>query len=214
LQRLQADGVELTKLEIYPNADQGLGHPVRLPLGVHRRTGKRYPLLDSHGEPMTFRSQEAAVSFILAQPHVPLSWLKASWHVPAGDDDAPTHPHTAGTTSPVIRWVDTHISPLAVLVEYAPDAAMRKVGQGYLGWCPFHDDQAAQADGSPGTPSFYVVQHHTHGWLWRCLSSNCQFHGLPSHRSFRLFCELVGCDARTGIDRARKRWPDVRRTYA
>jgi hypothetical protein len=209
---LQAEGVELTKLEVYPNAEQGLGHPVRLPLGGHRRTGKRYSLIDSQGLPLTFTSQEAAVSFILAQPHVPLSWLKATWQTPA-EEDAPAHPSASGTTSPVIRWVDAEISPLDLLAEYAPEAAMRKVGQGYLGWCPFHDDRASQADGSPGTPSFYVMRHHIHGWLWRCLSSNCRFHGLPSHRAFRLFCEFVGCDARTGIDRARQRWPEVRKTY-
>jgi hypothetical protein len=35
-----------------------------------------------------------------------------------------------GTTSPVIRWVDAHASPLDLLAGMSPESTMRRVGQG------------------------------------------------------------------------------------
>jgi hypothetical protein len=109
----------------------------------------------------------------------------------------------------VIRWVDAEVSPLDLLAELAPDSAMQRVGQGYLGFCPFHDDTAPQSDGSPGTPSLYVVPHRVYGWSWRCLSTNCRLNDGPMKHSFRLFCELRHCSAREGIQAARLRWPSL-----
>ena len=107
----------------------------------------------------------------------------------------------------MIRWVDAYISPLDLLAEYAPGAQMRRQGEGYLGWCPFHDDTAPDACGQPGTPSFYVVHNGRYGWSWRCLSTNCPQHEGPMRHSFRLFQELNGLDVAGALVVAVLRWP-------
>jgi hypothetical protein len=114
----------------------------------------------------------------------------------------------------VLRWVDAYVSPLLLLAELAPASELRRAGQGYLGWCPFHDDRAPQADGSRGTPSLYVVQSARHGWSWRCLSSNCVQHAGPMRHSFRLFQELLGLNTRDALRAALERWPDETRHAA
>ncbi len=198
--------LDAPRLELYPDG-AALGHAVRLPLGIHRQTGQRYPFIGSDGQPLRFTSIEGALAWLLAQPMVPGRWLHAHWE-PENDPPSDRRP-ISGTTSAVIRWVDTEISPLDLLAEMAPATAMRRVGRGYLGWCPFHPDAAPQADGSPGSPSFYVVNDRVFGWSWRCLSSNCPWHDGPMQHAFRLFCELRRCNVRQGIILARERWPEM-----
>jgi hypothetical protein len=209
LGRVQQQGLHLPKVEVYPDKDTGLGHAVRLPLGVHRQSGRRYPLLDADGLPRRFASRPAAVRFLLALPRVPLHWLQASWELP-GSTVAPAGASPSNSTrSAVIRWVDARVAPLDLLADLAPSSAMQRVGKGYLGFCPFHDDAAPQSDGAPGTPSLYVVQDARYGWSWRCLSTNCYLHEGPLKHSFRLFCELLHLSAREGIAAARHRWPQL-----
>ncbi len=194
-------------LEIYPDTDRpdALGHAVRLPLGVHRRIGRRYPLLDRDGTPLVFPDRVAALAYLLAYPRIlpaqldaalaaladlpigevprrfplpplpplppapplpvapsraptptashvsPVSPVSPVSSVPRASDEAERVPRLterllptaasprSGTWSPVIRWVDAHVSPLDLLEELCPRSEMRPAGQGFLGWCPFHD---------------------------------------------------------------------------
>jgi hypothetical protein len=175
---------------------------VRLPLGVHRRTGRRYPLLDqATGEPLrlvTPGDVARQMAFLLAYPRVSRPQMQAIashlettqlWsHLVAravartgsrsttreavaadggtgdtGDTggaggagkgwppEAPAARGTPGTpvadvaitqsttTSAVIRWVDDRVSPLDLLDELCPASEMGVAGQGFIGWCPFHD---------------------------------------------------------------------------
>jgi len=264
-------------LEIYPDTDRpdALGHAVRLPLGVHRRTGRRYPMLDRDGTPLVFPDRVAALAYLLAYPRIlpaqldaaftsladlpigevprrfPLPPLQSAPPLPVAPSRAPTSaasrvspestvssvssvartsneaervprlteqllPTTAsprsGTWSPMIRWVDAHVSPLDLLEELCPRSEMRQAGHGFLGWCPFHDDRApSEVDGTPGTPSFYVVENARYGWSWRCLSSPCPFSQGPMKHSFRLFQILLGFDGEAGaaIRAAYARWPEL-----
>jgi hypothetical protein len=55
------------KIELFPKQDElstGPGSLVRMPLGVHRKTGKRYPFITLQGEPLanTIREQVAILS--------------------------------------------------------------------------------------------------------------------------------------------------------
>jgi TOTE conflict system primase-like protein len=246
LRRLRTeDGLDLARLELYPDADRpgALGHAVRLPLGIHRRTGARYPLLDATGRPLRLTRLLDAVHHLLAHPASSRQAVDAAartvatWDgvggpvadAPAGREEREaaqgamgdvgagvaesarpvSPPAPVSTTSAAIRWVDAQVSPLDLLAELAPRARMRRTGQGYLGWCPFHDDEAPQADGSPGTPSLYVVCNRRHGWSWRCLSSNCAHHAGPMRHSFRLFQELRGLGTTDAIRAAVERWPEV-----
>lgn len=210
LARLQAEEVSVPPHELYPDTSTSgaLGHAVRLPLGVHRQTGRRYPLLGTDGAPLAFSSLEGSLAWFVGQPRIPVSWLKSTWGPPPEDAASPL-PVASATRSAVIRWVDAQVHPLDLLAEDAPTSAMRQVGRGYLGYCPFHADAAPQEDGSPGTPSFYVVQHRTYGWEWRCLSTNCRYHGYPMHHSFELFCALRDLDPRAGIQAAHQHWPEA-----
>jgi hypothetical protein len=109
----------------------------------------------------------------------------------------------------VIRWVDAQVNPLDLLEELALATDMRLAGQGYLGWCPFHDDQAPDGAGDPGTPSFYVVHNRRYGWSWRCLSTNCPHSEGPMRHSFRLLQELLQLDVVSAIGAALTLWPDA-----
>jgi hypothetical protein len=105
--------------------------------------------------------------------------------------------------------VDAQVNLLDLLEELSPATDMRMAGQGYLGWCPFHDDQAPDANGDPGTPSFYVVYNRRYGWSWRCLSTNCLHSDGPMRHSFRLFQELLQLDVISAIGAALTRWPEA-----
>jgi len=248
LDAVAARGVEVPAHELYPDRDgaRTLGHAVRLPLGIHRKTGQRYPPYDAEGLPCLFTSPERAAAYVLdAAPRIPAARILAPWEAflaaggrhgrrdreraaagiaaGAGEGTVTAPPRAApgeewrglgvagaervGTRSGVIRWVDARVSPRDLLAELAPDTELKRVGRGYRGWCPFHDDRAADAAGLPGTPSFYVVHDRRYGWSWRCLSTNCAFSAGPMKHSFRLWQELLGTSAAAAVVEAAQRWP-------
>jgi hypothetical protein len=232
LDALRRGGSALPALEVYPDAAAAvagtLGHAVRLPLGIHRLTGRRYPLFDAGGHPCAFTSTEAALRFVLDWPRIAaVEIIRRTHELSPPRAATPLEPTTVlttesdashtlstprsqiGTRSPVIRWVDAEISPLELLADLAPESAMRPVGRGYLGWCPFHDDQAPDAAGRPGTPSFYVVHDRLHGWSWRCFSTNCPQSWGPMRHSFELLQRLLGLTVRSAIVEACTRWPEA-----
>jgi hypothetical protein len=205
-------------LEVYPDHTD-LGHAVRMPLGIHQRTGQRYPFLDRDATPIDLEDLPAAMAFALATQAIRPEQLRAV-AVQAGDSSQTARVLSPGasqssdsapssTTSAVIRLVDAQVNLLDLLEELAPATDMRLAGQGYLGWCPFHDDQAPDANGDPGTPSFYVVHNTRFGWSWRCLSTNCAHSDGPMRHSFRLFQELLQVDVVSAIGAALVRWPDL-----
>jgi hypothetical protein len=161
----------------------------------------------------------AAMAFALAQPAIRPEQLRAVAAKLGGSGLAEQTPRPVAsqssvsapfsTTSAVIRWVDVQVNALDLLEELAPATDMRLAGQGYLGWCPFHDDQAADTAGDPGTPSFYVVHNRLYGWRWRCLSTNCAPSDGPMRHSFRLFQEVLQLDVISAIGAALTRWPEA-----
>jgi hypothetical protein len=205
-------------LEVYPDHTE-LGHAVRMPLGIHRRTGQRYPFLDHSGASIDLEDLPATMGFGLAQQVIRPEQLRAvaaqlgdssqtaRLLSPAASQSSMSAP--TSTTSAMIRWVDAQVNLLDLLEELAPATDMRLAGQGYLGWCPFHDDQAPDANGGPGTPSFYVVHNRRYGWSWRCLSTNCAHSDGPMRHSFRLFQELLQLDVVSAIGAALTRWPEA-----
>ncbi len=221
LDALRSDELPLDRLDVYPDTQRvgALGHAVRLPLGIHRLTGKRYPFLDERGKPLPLSKFSDALAYLADAPRVATERLaelqvqlaSAQEAASAAPSASPSAPASSSTRSDVMRWVDAHVSPLDLLEELAPSSELQRAGQGWLGWCPFHDDRADQADGSPGTPSFYLVRNATHGWSWRCLSSNCAQHEGHMRHTFRLFQELLGLDAKEAIQATLERWPDESR---
>jgi TOTE conflict system, Archaeo-Eukaryotic Primase domain len=218
LDSLYASGQLPQVLEVYPDHTE-LGHAVRMPLGIHRRTGLRYPFLDHSGAPVDLEDLPAAMAFALAQPAIRPEQLRAvvaklsissqTARTPSVALSASSVPASSSTTSAVIRRVDAQVNLLDLLEELAPATDMRLAGHGYLGWCPFHDDQAPDGNGDPGTPSFYVVYNARYGWSWRCLSTNCLHSDGPMRHSFRLFQELLQLDVVSAIGAALTRWPEA-----
>jgi hypothetical protein len=164
-----------------------------------------------------YRADGHVNSRINGRAHAPVRMVASG---ATGDDTAQddepvqSQRHGMDTRSAVIRWVDGEVSPLELLADLTPAAELKRVGQGYLGWCPFHDDRAPDADGAQGTRSFYVVHNIRYGWSWRCLSTNCAHAEGPMRHSFRLFQELLQLDAVSAIGAALLRWPEAGRSDA
>jgi hypothetical protein len=204
--------------EVYPDQTE-LGHAVRMPLGIHRRTGQRYPFLDTEGTPINLEDLSAAMAFVLAQPAIRPERLRAvAAHLGVSSQLSRTSPAasqpsvlaSSSTTSAVIRWVDAQVNLLELREELAPAIDMRLAGQRYLGRCPFHEDQAPDAAGDPGTPSFSVVHNSRYGW--RCLSTNCVHSDGSMRHSFRLFQELLQLHVVSAIGAALTRWAEASMT--
>jgi hypothetical protein len=230
LEQGSADGVEVPAHERFPDTPEsgGIGHAMRLPLGIHRKTGRRYPLFDEEGLPCAFTSTARAARLVLDTPLISSAWAQQQWEqyrtesrasakrvvtshagrLEASRTSAQQISQGIGTRSVVIRWVDAEISPLDLLADLASECELKRQGSGYLGWCPFHDDRAADEDGRPGTPSFYVVEDRRYDWSWRCLSTNCAFSLGPMKHSFRLLHELLELSVAATIHEARRRWPE------
>jgi hypothetical protein len=230
LEQVSADGIEVPAHERYPvtPGPGGIGHAMRLPLGIHRKTGRRYPLFDDEGLPCAFTSPARAAMFVLDIPAISAAWAQRHWEQYRGDRQSHSRHVVAsarvapvasaakpqvtsqgiGTRSAVIRWVDAEVSPLDLLADLAPECELKRQGSGYLGWCPFHDDRAADEDGRPGSPSLYVVEDRRYGWSWRCLSTNCAFSLGPMKHSFRLLQELLELGVAATIQEACRRWPE------
>jgi hypothetical protein len=187
-----------------------------MPLGVHRRTGQRYPLLDQTATVIDLEDLPAAMALALALPAIRPEQLRAvATTLDGASQSGRRSPETfsassvrlpSSTTSAVIRWVDAQVNLLDLLEELVPATDMRLAGQGYLGWCPFHDDKAPDANGDPGSPSFYVAHNSLYGWSWRCLSTNCLHSDGPMRHCFRLFQELLQLDVVSAIGAALARW--------
>ncbi len=94
LAQASALGMEIPAHELYPDAigTGRLGHALRLPLGVHRRTGLRYPLFDEHGLPCAFTTMEKAATFVVDAPRIAAGPVCERWRVMRAD-------RTAGRTT-------------------------------------------------------------------------------------------------------------------
>lgn len=106
----------------------------------------------------------------------------------------------------VIAWVNRALALPDLIAELAPEVELQRVGRGYGGWCPWHDDQAEQPDGTPGRPSLYVVEDWTYGWSWRCYSTQCGAHQALMHDTFDWLIWRAGGDMQRAISWARARY--------
>jgi hypothetical protein len=94
LAQLAARGVEIPTHELYPDAQASaapakrLGHAVRLPSGVHRKTGVRYPLFNEQGVPCAFTTMERAAAFVVDTPRVAARRLRERWQTVVADRKA------------------------------------------------------------------------------------------------------------------------------
>lgn len=138
-QLLKEHGIE--HVELYPKQDAlitGPGSLMRLPLGIHRVTGKRYSFKTVDGKPLapTIREQIA----VLAHPDVvPQTFLDAAIAHIAEEPHSPPPTFTKKEISQ--GKVSERIKTAAPLVQFVSQYV--KLDDRGKGHCPFHDDSHA-----------------------------------------------------------------------
>jgi hypothetical protein len=157
-------------VECYPKQDEahGYGSLIRLPLGVHRRTFRRYPFVT-----WTERGAIPVASSVRAT----LAWLSTLQRVSVPDEYresptqpvSPTHPHTSITKvsraalpphyTSIREWCVVQ-DPYTLIGRY-----VRLDSRG-MGHCPFGEHHR---DGKDSNPSFRVYVPSTPGGCcWHC----------------------------------------------
>lgn len=130
------------RIEIYPKQDQlgeGVGSFVRLPLGVHRKTGQVYPFVDLSGQPLAPTIREQLT--LLGHPnHVPQAFVDT---ILATNVEVPTLPSKPSPKfkkrnprrdEPLSESLKHAISVFDFISRYV---LLNEHGRGF---CPFHDD--------------------------------------------------------------------------
>jgi hypothetical protein len=158
------------EMEFFPKQAQlktGPGSLVRLPLGIHKKTGKRYHFIHPDGEPLcpTVREQ---IQILSAPPLVSRTFINQviAEHKPR-PRGSPVHqqkysPEKTSDNIPLSERIKQRMSVFDFVSQYVElDAA----GHGH---CPFHNDQHK---------SFGVNEK---GGYWSCFAQCGDGEGLPN----------------------------------
>lgn len=130
---------DATGIELYPKQDRlngGPGSLIRLPFGVHRKSGLRYGFLSRDGQPLA-ASLAAQIHALAAPQTVPQAAFAR--YAASGETTAPkrvVRPSVGAgeTLSEQIKSSMTVLDFVSQYVELSPSGRGR---------CPFHDDQRA-----------------------------------------------------------------------
>ncbi|SRR5581483_2121223 len=167
-------------VELYPKQDEGKGYGslIRLPLGVHLRSGKRYPFVTWTGEAFapvapsvrsslewfsTIERTEIPRTLDQTAPlsHETANKRAATAHHKKRSFSFP-HSHTKQATSFSIREWNAQHDPFTVIGRYV------QLDHNGVGCCPFgwhhrggHDSHASFKVYAPGTPGGYCWYCHT-----------------------------------------------------
>jgi len=163
-------------VEFFPKQDEGGGYGslIRLPLGVHQRSGRRYGFVrwdESHGRLVAVARDVAGTLSWLST--VERAALPALSPTPAGDSPTLPQQHTLivsknpfiaaptlAPATPSIRVWSASRDPVAVIGRYVPLDARG------LGCCPFGEHHR---NGKDSHPSFRVYQPRGDGLsCWYC----------------------------------------------
>lgn len=140
------------KMELYPKQEMvkdGPGSLVRVPFGKHRLTGIRYGFINPDGSELAPLAKQVE---LLAHPHtVPLPFIEANQLEP---ERKPVYPRP-GTGETVWERIKTSVTVHEFVSQYVE---LKPTGNGFVGKCPFHDDQK---------PSFGV---NTRDNYWNCFA--------------------------------------------
>jgi hypothetical protein len=135
-------------VEVYPKQEQlatGPGSLIRIPFGIHRKSGQRYGFIHPDGRSLgTLREQAETLCDPLT---VPVATLRHYQYQP--ERKSGYQPHSS-------LPVDLKTVPLVEIVSQYVD--LRPVASGYIGLCPFHYDKV---------PSFGI---NTQGNFWHCFA--------------------------------------------
>lgn len=168
------------KLELYPKQGKsnGVGSLIRLPLGIHRRSGMRYPFIDA----CTGHAVAANTAGVLA-------WLPTAARSTCPMISSPQKPDIPGyststKTVPVpgsIREWNTAQDPFAVISQYI------ELDQQGSGHCPFGEHHASGVDThssfqvyQPGVPGGYCYFCHVEQKGGSVFDFLARYHGLTA----------------------------------
>lgn len=131
----------LPPLELYPKQDRlitGPGSLVRLPFGVHRKTGKRYGFITSDEQPLapTLRQQLAILASPTLVPQPFITAISAEYVVPTPLPPKKLPPQKLGSTSG--ETLSERLKNAITVYDFVSHY-VELDGNG-RGLCPFHDD--------------------------------------------------------------------------
>lgn len=167
----------LTGVELFPKQNRltsGPGSLIRLPFGVHRKTGECYGFI-------TFDRQALAISLseqihILSTPEtVPEGFMKKTMTRPSSSRTEPVLAGTESPTKPLSNRIKESVNLrdfVSQYVELSPDGR---------GLCPFHDDQRS---------SFSISAE---GNYWHC------FAGCGGGSIIDFWMKWQDCDFKTAL---------------
>jgi hypothetical protein len=147
----------LKDFELYPKQDvvgNGLGSLIRLPFGVHRRTGRRYGFFGSNGEPLGRSLREQL--YALQRPHSVSETVLEPYKAISSPSALKALPNRLGeSTGHVSERLKSRVTVLEFISQYVD---LKPTESGAVGLCPFHDDQH---------PSFGVNDKENY---WHCFA--------------------------------------------
>lgn len=147
----------LAGVELYPKQARlvtGPGSQVRLPLGIHRRDGRRHGFVTLAGQPLapTVRDQ---LRVLAAPQRLPTEWIEAVLpHLPEAKTVTPTPRFERGTA--VGFTLSERLKNAISVRDFVSQFVV--LDQANTGLCPFHDDQVN---------SFSVDEQ---GNYWQCFA--------------------------------------------
>lgn len=132
-------------VEIYPKQDKlttGPGSQVRLPFGIHRKSGKRYHFITPKGDPLapTVRKQIA----LLASPtRVPISYIHHRIEIFAHQRPFDSSPPVPARSHPIVpsaagETLSERLKSTMTVYDFV--SRYIQLDERGKGVCPFHDD--------------------------------------------------------------------------
>jgi hypothetical protein len=173
-------------LELYPkqSASAGVGSLIRLPLGIHRKSGQRYPFIDQAGRAVA-RNTEGILAWLPSAAKVSVPMVATV----APSRSRPVSLRTIGRSgegyATIREWNAAH-DALAVIARYV-DLDSRGVG-----CCPFgehhangHDAHASLQVYEPHAPGGYCWYCHALGAGGSLFDFLAKYHGLAARDLWR-----------------------------
>lgn len=168
---------DLEGIELFPKQDQCQGGPgslIRLPFGIHRKSGKRYGFITAAGEPIAATLSEQ-IRILSAPERVPESMFEAYRAVMLEKPQEPALQALSGAEETLSAQIKSRVTAYEFIRQYVD---LSPSGRGL---CPFHDDHHE---------SFSVNLENNY---WNC------FAGCGGGSIIDFWMKLQDCDFATAV---------------